>query len=110
MLPTLPYVLSPGDSAKAHEIAQQIVEQANRFERMALARYGMNLFQQCPSESGLVLEASNIIAKFPGVGDYIRPFASDAQHLSRFASEVALQVHFYVTRYQKPIHTSEVSK
>lgn len=100
---TLPYILSAADSAKAHEFAKAINEQANRFERMAVAHYGMNVFQQCQSELGLVLDASNIIAKFPGVGDYIRPFMTDTRRLSAFASEVALHLHFLVTRHQKSI-------
>src|SRR6185369_9033258 len=100
---TLPHVLSAADSAKAHEFADAIVQNASRFDRMALARYGMNVFQQCPSELGLVLEASDIISRFPGVGDYIRPFLTDTRRLSSFGCEVALQVHFLATRWQKPM-------
>ncbi len=99
---TVPYVLSPDDSAKVTEIAARINTHMEPLNRQVVSRYGMDIFQNITPTFTLALDYTYILYHFPGVAAYIHPFVADDERITAFENEVALRVHLHCTRSRVP--------
>jgi len=99
---TLPYVLSPDDSAKATEIATRINATMEPLNRQVVSRYGMDIFQHIEPTFTLACDYTYILYHFPGVAAYIHDFVTDDERITAFENEVALRVHLHCTRSRVP--------
>lgn len=95
---TLPYVLTPDDSAKVTEIASRINTHMAPLNRQVVSRYGMDIFQHIEPTFTLACDYIYILYHFPGVAAYIHDFVTDDERITAFENEVALRVHLHCTR------------
>lgn len=99
----VPHVLSPDDSKQAEAFAQAIHQRAERTNRQVVSRYGMDIFQGVKSTLTLELDCLVILSRFPGVFEYIIPFANDDARCTAFERAIALNVHLITVQRHQPV-------
>jgi hypothetical protein len=92
---TVPYVLSPDDSAQAAAFARHIMQQAHPADRMRISRFGMDIFHSMPIllENEIEYLSTLYCLRIPGLHPLMDTLGTDNDRATAIERTIALNVH-----------------